>query len=386
MRRTLKWAARLGLALLLAAIVVGVAKREEIARLWAVNSLFDEDRIVGNFSDMQRAFLFAPVPRGQGPASPLPRGAPLAMPEGFEAWAEARAVTGILVLRAGEVVHEQYRLGTGPQDRRISWSVAKSFLSALAGVLVAEGAVALDDPVTRHAPALAGGAYDGARLVDVLRMASGVTFDEDYLDPGSDINRMGRVLALGGSMDGFAAALTETFATPGETWRYNSIDTHVVGMVLRGVTGRPIAELLSERIVAPMGLESDPYYLADGEGTAFVLGGLNMTTRDYARLGLMFAQGGRLNGQQIVPRGWVAASTSASAPTEPGRTGYGYQWWVPVGAVEGEFFARGIYGQYIYVHRPSGTVIAVNGADRGFREAGVHQSNIAMFRAIAALP
>jgi hypothetical protein len=384
MRILLRWSLRLLVALALAALVVGLWNREEIARLWTVNTLFDEGQIVENFSAMDRAFLTTPVPRGDGPPAPLPRGTQAEMPEGFEDWLASRAVTGIVVLKDGAIVHENYHLGTDRDDRRVSWSIAKSFLSALLGVLVEQGRLALEDPVTRHAPLLAGSAYDGVRLIDVLRMTSGVVFDEDYLDPNSDINRMGRILALGGSMDGFAAGLEETFAPPGETWRYVSIDTHVIGMVIRGATGRSIPELLSEHIVRPMGLEARPYYLTDGEGTAFVLGGLAMTTRDYARLGLMFAQDGRLDGRRIVPKDWVRASTAPTAPTAPGRPGYGYQWWIPAGAEAGEFMARGVYGQYVWVHRPSGVVIAVNAADRDFRAPGVHAGNIEMFRKIAA--
>jgi hypothetical protein len=215
-------------------------------------------------------------------------------------------------------------------------------------------------------------------------MSSGVTFDEDYLDYDSDINRMGRVIALGGTMDGFAEGLTETFTTPGATWQYVSIDTHILGMVIRGATGRDIPSLLSEKIIAPLGYEDTPYYITDGEGVAFVLGGLNIRTRDYARFGQMFLQNGAYDGQQVVPAAWVAESTVASANTEAGKIGYGYQWWVPIGATEGEYLGRGIYGQYIYVNRPLGVVIATNAADRNFRDPGAHESNVAMFRAIAA--
>ena len=80
---------------------------------------------------------------------------------------------------------------------------------------------------------------------------------------------------------------------------------------------------------------------------------------------------------------WVNASTRASAPTAAGRISYGYQWWVPVGANEGEYMARGIYGQYIYVNRPLGVVIATTAADKKFREPGVSDQNIAIFRLIA---
>ncbi|HBS48791.1 MAG TPA: 6-aminohexanoate hydrolase [Rhodobacteraceae bacterium] len=384
MRTFGKWLGRAALALLLAAVVVGVWKREEITRLWAVNTLFEPDKIVANFSDMGGAFLTVPVPRGDGPASPLPQGPEMTLPEGAEDWIEARAVTSLLVLEGGEIRHESYHLGTEAEDRRISWSVAKSYLSALLGVLLEEGAIAsIDDPVTDYAPALEGSAYEGATIRNVLNMASGVTFDEDYFDPDSDINRMGRAIALGGTLDDFTASFTETFAAPGETWQYVSIDTHVLGMVIRGATGRPVAELLSEKIVQPLGLERHGSYITDGAGAAFVLGGLNFTTRDFARFALMIEQDGRFGGEQIVPADWIAASTAPSAPTEPGNIGYGFQWWIPVGAEAGEFLARGVYGQYLYIDQARDVVIVATGADRGFRDAGVHAGNVEMFRKIA---
>lgn len=385
MRSFGKWLGRILLVLVLAIVAVGLWKREEITRLLAVNSLFAEDRIVGNFSHMDAAFPSAPVPRGTGPTSDLPYGPETTLPPAVDDWIAARDVTALVVLKDGQIVYENYFKGTGPRDLRVSWSVAKSFLSALVGVLLEEGKIAsLDDPVTKYAPALVGTAYDGATLRNVLNMASGVTFDEDYLDRTSDINRMGRVLALGGKLDDFAAGLTETFASPGSRWQYVSIDTHVIGMVVRGATGQGIPELLSEKIIAPLGLEYEPYYVTDGAGTAFVLGGLNMTTRDYARFGQMYLQGGAWQGRQIVPADWVAASTRASAPTQPGQIGYGYQWWVPQGAAAGEYMARGIYGQYIYIDTARGVVIATNAADRAFRNSGVSQANIDIFRQIAA--
>ena len=302
----------------------------------------------------------------------------------METWIEERSVTALVILDEGDLVHESYHLGTGPDDLRISWSVAKSYLSALMGTLVADGTIPdLDAPVTDYAPLLEGSAYEGASIRDVLQMQSGVTFDEDYLDYDSDINRMGRALALGRSMDRFAADLEARDRDPGEQWQYVSIDTHVIGMVIRGATGRSIPDLLSERVIAPLGLEREPYYITDGEGVAFVLGGLNLTTRDYARLGLMFLQGGVYGGTRIVPEGWVDASTTPSANTEPGRIGYGYQWWIPVGAEPGQFMARGIYGQYVYVDQVNGVVIAANAADRQFREPGVNEENIRIFRLIA---
>jgi len=327
--------------------------------------------------------LFHSVTMRGGDAVPFDQGPAANFPDGYAQWLEDRHVTGVVILGNGALQHEEYRLGTTRDDLRISWSVAKSALSMLLGILHEEGVIPdLDAPVTEFARDLRGSAYDGATIRQVLRMSSGVAFDEDYLDFWSDINRMGRVLALGGSMDGFAAGQSARAGAPGETWRYVSIDTHVLSMVIRGATGRTIAELMEEKLFRPIGLESDPYYVTDGHGVAFVLGGLNMTTRDYARLGQLVLQDGVWQGRQIVGADWLAESTVASAP---GGVGYGYQWWIPPGAEPGEVYARGVYGQFIWIDRARGVVIAINSADRQFRDPGVMDDNIAMMRAIARL-
>ncbi len=384
MRTVFKWALRIILALVLAAVVIGLWKREEIQRLMAVNSLFSEDKIVHNFSHMDQAFLTTDLPRGDGPTWELPYGAGFDLPSDTDTWIEERSVTSLLVMQDGEIRFEEYYLGTAPEDRRISWSVAKSYLSALLGILMDEGAIgSLDDPVVQHAPELQGSAYETTTIRNVLNMTSGVRFDEDYLDYNSDINRMGRVVALGGELDDFAASLTESFTLPGETWQYVSIDTHVIGMVIRGATGRSVSELMTEKIVQPLGLERNGYYITDGAGVAFVLGGLNFTTRDFARFGQMILQNGTRDGHQLVPADWIAEATRASAPTKEGQTGYGYQWWIPIGAEEGEFLARGVYGQYIYFDQARDVLIVTTGADRQFRDPGVNTRNVEMFRTIA---
>ncbi len=384
MRTFGKWLGRLLLALILAAAVIGLWKREEITRLLAVNSLFSAEKIVRNFSHMDAAFLTAPVSRGDGPTSPLAHGDAYTLPPGTDGWIKTRAVTSLLVMKDGKIRHEEYFLGTTADDRRISWSVAKGYLSALFGVLMAEGVIdSLDDPVVKYAPKLKGSAYETASIRNVLNMASGVTFDEDYLDFNSDINRMGRVLALGGALDDFSAGLSESFATPGETWQYVSIDTHVISMVIRGATGRDVPGLLAEKILSPLGLEQDGYYVTDGAGVAFVLGGLNFTTRDFARFGQMILQNGEYGGVRVVPADWIAQSTVASAPTAPGKIGYGFQWWIPKDAHKGEFLARGVYGQYIYFDQSRGVLITTTGADKLFREPGVSDINVEMFRIIA---
>ena len=384
MKTLLKWALRLIALLVLLAAIIGVWKRAEITRLMGVLDLFSAEKIVSNFSNMDQIFLHQLLPATREAPSPLPQGTPATLPTAVDDWIKERSVTALVVLKDGQVVFEEYFQGTGPEDLRINWSISKSYLSALFGVLLAEGVFdSIDDPVVKYVPALANSAYAQASIKDVLQMQSGVSFNEDYLDFFSDINRMGRVLALGQSMDAFAEAQNESFAPPGIEWTYVSIDTHVIGMVIRGATGRNIHDLMREKILAPLSLQATPYYLTDGFGTAFVLGGLNTTTRDNARFGQMFANGGEWNGRQVVPRDWVETSTRASAQTEPGKIGYGYQWWIPAGSVPGQFLGRGIYGQYLYIDQINDVVIATHGADRLFREPGVQSQNEAIYRLIA---
>ena len=381
---------RLLAALLAAGVALGgtgLAMQDEIARVRAVLSLFDADRIVWNFSHMAEMFPSVTLRAPLHEPSPLPRSAvPAAMPAGFAAWVAERQVTSVLVLHDGEVAFEEYYLGTGPEDLRIGWSLSKSFLGTLTGLSVANGEIAsLDDPVTGYVPELIGTAYDGATIRNVLNLATGVEFDEDYDRFWSDINRMGRLLALGGSLDRFVAGFDSRWADPGFAYHYVSIDTHVLGMVLRGATDRTVPELMNERLFIPLKLDTDPVYLTDTAGHAFVLGGLNLTTRDYARFAQMVLDDGRAGGTQIVPAAWVAEMGTISAPYGPGWKkggGYGYQWRIPPDPRPGEVFARGVFGQYLWIDRGAGVAIVITAADRSYGRGETKDTSIEMLRAI----
>jgi CubicO group peptidase (beta-lactamase class C family) len=242
-----------------------------------------------------------------------------------------------------------------------------------------------------------GSAYDGVPLRHVMNMARGLQCDEEYLVPGSDINHMGTVLALGGSLDEFAAEQTDIARPSGTAWQYCSIDTHVISMVLRAATGKTLQEYFVEHLWSKIGASADAKYSTDGDGNAFALGGLNMRTRDYALFGELIRNQGRRGDEQIIPAEWVAISTSQTAPpaaegagvpTEDGSSfGYGYQWWIPSHS-DGEFFAVGVYGQYLYVNPNAGIVIAKNAAHREFKSVdekgeSYKAQNITLFREIA---
>ena len=390
------------IGILLLLIVVGIAlmliKGPQLKRALAVKNLFSEENIVGNFSGMDKIF---PVTRYAASDTPHEWGSsPETLPEFVSLggqnirltdWLAETNTTSFLVIRGNDILSETYYQGTQADDRRISWSMSKSYVSAVFGTALERGEIdSLDDKVTKYVPELASSAYKDATLRNVLNMSSGVAFNEDYMDQESDINRMGRAIAWGDSMDGFAGTLAAQKSAPGSDRFYVSIDTHVLGMVLRSATGKSFHELFEERLWSKLGASHSGYYITDEDNTAFVLGGLNATTRDYALFGAMFRDGGMWRGEQVIPADWVAASTAKSAPQpvmdDPYE--YGYQWWVPENA-DGDFYANGIYGQTIYINPKANIVIVKTSSDREFTEPGPRgmlpkHEGVLVFQQIAA--
>lgn len=368
-------------------------------KLYHAITLFDEDVIVENFSNMSTIFETVEIEK-TGPTHqfgyalrPLPsQYSYKGESRNTEEFLENTSTTALVVLKNNDITFEDYYLGTTETDQRISWSTAKSILSAIFGIAVAEGHIAsLQDPVTKYVPELKGSAYDGVLIKNVLQMSSGVKFDEDYGRFNSDINRFGRTMALGGSFDEFATTL-EIEREEGVYLHYVSIDTHVLGMVLRHATGREITDYLNEKLWSKIGAEANAIYMVDSLNQPMVLGGLNLRTRDYARFGKLYLDNGQWNGEQIVPAQWVADSITPDAPhLVPGKRdsseinlGYGYQWWIPENADQ-EFMALGIYGQYIYINQKAGVVIVKNSANIDFMKNNFESATetVELFRAIA---
>lgn len=316
------------------------------------------------------------------------RGAEMAV----QTFLEETDTSALLVIKNGEVRYESYSLTGGREVNWLSMSVAKSFISALIGIAVDEGAIqSIGDPVTQYLPNLRGSAYDGVRIKDILQMSSGAKWNEDYSDPDSDIGRLGLVLASGGSLNAFSATLVRN-KTPGTLNLYNSTDTQVLGELLTIATGRSITDYMQEKLWEPLGMESPAYWIADGDGMEMAFGGLNATARDYAKLGELYRNGGRWGDKQLVPAAWVAASSIADAPhLEVGANdfgmGYGYQWWLHDGD-QGEYSAIGVYNQFIYVNPAEDLVIVKLSANSNYgmtlEEASYREiETVDFFRAIA---
>lgn len=387
------------MSLVLVAGVTLAFNWQKATNLYHTVTMFDEDKIVQNFVSMHDLLDTVEVRSSAQPfffgrdSTPLPtdfvfNGAQIST----LSFLEDTATTALVVLKGDTIMHESYYLGTRAEDRRISWSTSKSFLSALFGVAVHQGLIKdLNQQVTDYVPKLIGSGYQGATIKNVLQMSSGVGFNEDYQDFNSDINRFGRMMALGGSFDHFAKSLKNERA-PGTFLHYVSIDTHVLGMVLRAATGEPLVDYFNTHLWSKIQPEASTYYLVDSENEPMVLGGLNMRSRDYLKLGKLFLDNGKWRGTQVVPEQWVRASVTPDAEhLRPGEResantslGYGYQWWIPENS-DGEFMALGIYDQFIYVNQTANVVIVKNSANIDFMQNDFESTDrtIAFFRSVA---
>ena len=379
-------------------IALLVFYRRRLLRVYRVVTLFKPDLIIRNFRSMGSFIETSPVRKGQTrhkferkpqdlTATYLHEGKTKQLSE----FLDATWTTGLVVLKDEAIAFEEYYRGNSASSKTISWSVAKSFVSALVGIAVEEGHLSIECPVTEYVPFLQNSGYDGVPIKDVLQMSSGVRFNEDYGDFFSDINRMGRAIAFDHSLDRFIVSL-ETERRPGTYNHYTSTDTQVLGVVLEAATGQTLTSYLETRIWQRIGMESDAYWLVDSQGRELAFGGLNVVLRDYARFGQLYLNEGTWDGEQVVPVEWVRASVTPDAPhLQPGENsssdsvlGYGYQWWIPTDP-EGDYLAIGVYNQFVYVHPSYQVVIAKSSAYPDYTIDGVEKEleTIAVFRAIA---
>lgn len=301
---------------------------------------------------------------------------------------------GFLVIQNDTIHYENYWKGQSEDTQHISWSMSKSYISALFGIAMEEGHIkSIDQTVDEYLPQLKGSGYEGVKIKDVLQMSSGIGFDETYSDPQSDIQQYWQGFVFGESQDQFTSTLTNE--RPAGTYnKYVSIDTHVLGMILVKATGKSLTEYLQEKLWKPLGAEFDAYWIADATGMEMALGGINATLRDYAKIGRLYLNKGNWNGQQIIPTAWFEASTSSteehlqpeSQNSSDRGIGYGYQWWILDGD-EGEYMAMGVFNQYIYINPTTNTVIVKNSANKNYYEKdnpyASTMTHIELFRKLA---
>ena len=377
----------------------GAAQTDPVALGWMVGSPPPADKVIRfadgsgykfpqtrwSFSNFRQLMPTTQVSRGTGAPLPLPRAlrgdldAVSFVPLGKDTpmtWGQAfdaNYTDGIVVLHKGRIVYERYAGALRPEGQHISMSVTKSFFGTLGAMLVAEGKLDENAPVTRYVPELKDSAFGDATIRQVLDMRTGLKYSENYLDPNAEVwqhTRAGGVLPRPPGYQGPQTfyEFLQTVKKEGEhggQFAYKTVNSDALGWVIRRATGQSIGQLLSERIWSRLGMEQDAYFTVDSVGNEFAGGGLNAGLRDMARFGEMMRNHGKFNGQQIIPAAVVqdiakggdkTAFPQASFPTLPGWS-YRNMWWVSNNE-HGAYSARGIHGQAIYIDPKAEMVIA----------------------------
>jgi hypothetical protein len=363
-----------------------------------------------SFAHMRQYAATVNVWRGDGGPSALPRAeradidAVRFTPTGAGttmSWEESLAANytdAIVVLHRGRIVYERYLGVMTPHTPHIAMSVTKSFIGTLAATLVAEGKLDPQALVPRYIPELADSAFGDATVRQVLDMTTGIDYSEDYTDPNADIwkhSQAGSVFQRPADYQGprnYYESLQQQkkLGEHGQAFAYKSINTDVAGWLVRRVTGKSLAEVLSERIWQPLGAEQDAYMIVDSAGIEFAAGGLNPALRDMARFGEMMRNDGRFNGRQIVPKAAVEDIRRGASRDDFAKAGYAtlpgwsyhHQWWVSHDD-HGAFTARGVHGQAIYIDPKAEMVIARFGSHPLAANANFDATSLPAYRALA---
>lgn len=325
-----------------------------------------------SFQHVRRLIPTVEVYRGSGPVRPWDRALQNLGPVRFTGHdGVEKDVTqllsdtytdGFLVAQHGCIVTEAYFNDMHEVSVHLAQSVSKSVVGVLAGVLVGRGVLDPQAPLVEYVPELSVCGYADARVFHVLNMRSGVQFSEDYEAPDSDIARIDIASGWRPQLDGGPPLTVRDVILTlpkvrehGEFFEYRSIETDVLAWAMERAAGAPLAELLSRELWSRLGVEQDAYFTVDTAGTALAEGGFNATLRDYARFGQLMAHDGRVGNAQVVSSEWVAASRAGDTAAfgspysdiSPGGA-YSNQWWVN-DVMHGDFMARGVFGQLVYV-------------------------------------
>jgi CubicO group peptidase (beta-lactamase class C family) len=276
-------------------------------------------------------------------------------------------IKAFLVIRNDSILYERYFAGYTDSTRSGSYSMAKSFTSALLGIALARHEVrSLDDSVTSYLPELRSNpAFNGVTIRNVLEMKSGLAYERMNGNTWHDLHSGDAEFYYTSHLDD-AMRHMHRAVPPGGEWSYSDADAQVVAWVLIHATGKSLARQLEERVWTRIGTESIASWSLDRDGgMEKAATGVNATARDYARFGTVYLHHGAWEGEEVVPQFWVQQSTilDSARPHAEIDTWWRMQhrtyWWIPMQdwANERDFFADGAKGQRIYVHPPSGTII-----------------------------
>lgn len=303
---------------------------------------------------------------------------------------------GIIILHKGKIVYENYFGALKDDGQHACMSMTKSLVGTLGITLIQEGLIQPDSSVAFYVPELKNSAFGTATIRQVMDMTTSLKFSEDYADPNAEIwkfsaagNPLPKPKNYTGPRSYYEYLPTvEKQGVHGKAFGYKTVNTDVMGWVISRVTGKNIAELLSERVWSKMGAEQDAYISVDGTGIPFAGGGSNAGLRDLARFGELLRNNGMANGQQIIPKAAVddirkggdkKAFEKAGYPLLKGWS-YRDMWWITHNE-HNAFMARGVHGQAIYIDpkaemvivRLASNPVAANGANDPYSLPAYHE-------------
>lgn len=299
-----------------------------------------------------------------------------------QTWPQVLAATytdAVLVLHRGRIVDERYFNGMKPETAHLMFSATKSMVGLMAATLVAEGKLDENALVGKLLPELAGSAWAGATVRQVMDMTDGVRFNEDYTDSKSDI--FAYVGAMGwapkynnpdnpSGILSMLPTLKSLHDEPrGTAFRYRSPATDVTAWIAARTVNQSVSAWLQQRLWSKLGMEYDGSFMLDPLGTEVSFAGMSASLHDLARIGQMLLQRGRVGEQQVIPASVVdelirggdpRAFEAAKMPDRPGWS-YRAQWWVNPQPPR-SFAAMGAFGQRLYVFPDHDTVIVMFGS------------------------
>ena len=293
-----------------------------------------------------------------------------------EAFLEESGTQAFIVIRDDVVLYERYFNGFTQDSIATSFSVAKSFVSALVGIAIEDGSIeSVDDPVTDYVPELLerDERFANITISHLLDMTSGIHYEEFPLPNGDDA-----LTYYFDDLRALAIERTEIEDAPGERWHYVNYNPLLLGLVLERATGMPVADYLSDKLWAKIGTEWPASWSLDSEdGFEKMESGINAHPIDFAKLGRLYLEGGAWENEQVVPGDWVDESTrpgaKASAAAYPsefqedfGTISHERYWW-RIAAPDGSYAycAAGNHGQFIFVSPEDQLIVVRNGERYG---------------------
>ncbi|GHN02025.1 hypothetical protein WSM22_35140 [Cytophagales bacterium WSM2-2] len=267
--------------------------------------------------------------------------------------ASANKSVAFLIIRNDSLLFERYYQGYDKSSPVASFSMAKSYTSALVGAAIADGFIkSVEEPIINYIPELKNRkGFDKIKILHLLQMTSGIRGPESYWNPFGYAAK----LYYGRNMRRFLLHLKiKTDEAPGAKWTYSSINTELLGLILERTTGKSITAYLNDKIWQHLGAEYDASWSIDrkNNGIEKTFCCLNAKARDFAKFGRLYLHKGNWNGQQLVPLKWVEESLRPTTE-EGGRPFYKYQWWFGKNC----YWAEGILGQFIYVNPKKNVII-----------------------------